>query len=91
MKDDGPDGVTMIGLHPLVPHEGNIPLSELPALLSRREDRSRHLNVIPFPLEARRLPGAVPVAPLGVDTADGTNVVAFAPLPGKTSGRYRRA
>lgn len=88
MKDDGPDGVTMIGLHPLVPHEGNIPLSELRA---PREDRSRHLNVIPFPLEARRLPGAVPFAPLGVDTADGTNVVAFAPLPGKTSGRYRKA
>jgi hypothetical protein len=90
MSDDRPDGFTMIGLHKLAASsEGLVP--ELYALMSQRHAVARAPNIIEFPRQAARQPGDVPVAVFGRDAASGRNVVAFAALPRKTSGRFRKA
>ena len=91
MSDDRSDGFTMIGLHTLATTNGEGLVPELYALISRTNDAPRSLNVIVFPREAARAPGDVPAVTFGRDAATGRNVVAFAALPGKTSGRFRKA
>ena len=81
----------MIGLHKLALVGGDGLVPELYALMVQRDPVSRAPNVIEFPREAARPPGDVPVSVFGRDAATGRNVVAFAALPGKTSGRSRKA
>jgi hypothetical protein len=91
MSDDRPDGLTMIGLHKLASVNGEGLVPELYALMSQRDTVPYSLNVIAFPRQAARPPGDVPAVAFGRDAATGRNVVAFAALPGKTSGRSRKA
>lgn len=91
MSDNRSDGFTMIGLHKLALANGEDRVPELYALIARRNHAPHGANVIAFPREAVREPGELPAAAFGLDAAIGRNVVAFAPLPGKTSGRSRKA
>lgn len=91
MSDDRSDGFMMIGLHKLASVNGEGLVPELYALISERGNRGHGANVIAFPQEASRSPGDVPASVFGRDAATGRNVVAFAALSGKTSGRSRKA
>ena len=92
MTDKGPDGPMMIGLHKLASKNGDDMLPELYELLMQRagQQRMRASNVVMFPIWAARFPGEKPRTPLGVLAKDGTNVIAFALLPGKTAARRKK-
>ncbi|WFU07936.1 hypothetical protein QA646_11460 [Rhizobium sp. CB3090] len=91
MTDKGPDGFTMIGLHKLASQNGDGLVPELYELLIRRAEEQRQArNVTAFPFWKARLPGKAPDAPLGISAHDGTNVIAFAPRPGKTAERRKK-
>ena len=80
MNDGHPDGFTMIGLHKLAAQRGDGLVPELYELLLRNAERRRdYPNVSEFHLWEARLPGQQPEKPLGLEAANGNNVVAFAP------------
>ncbi|OWV82889.1 hypothetical protein ATY81_13680 [Rhizobium sp. R72] len=76
MNEERPDGVMMIGLHKLAAQRGDGLVPELYELLLRNAERRRdYPNVSEFPLWEARMPGQ---KPLGLEAANGNNVVAFA-------------
>ncbi|KAA0700674.1 hypothetical protein DTW90_03275 [Neorhizobium sp. P12A] len=91
MKDKGPDGYTMIGLHKLAGKTGDALVPELYQLLIER-DRERRIapNVVCFPFWAARLPGEASSEPLGTATDEGRNVIAFAQPARKTADRRKK-
>ncbi|WP_028747700.1 hypothetical protein [Rhizobium mesoamericanum] len=79
MNEERFDGVTMFGLHKLVPQRGDGLVPELYHLVLRIAERRRdHPNVSEFPLWEARMPGEPPKKPLGLEPANGNNVVALA-------------
>ncbi|MDP9813286.1 hypothetical protein J2W42_006157 [Rhizobium tibeticum] len=79
MNEERLDGVMMIGLHKLAAQRGDGLVPELYDLLLRNARRRDYPNVSEFPLWEARMPGQQPQKPLGLDAANGNNVVAFAP------------
>ncbi|MDL2403902.1 hypothetical protein [Rhizobium mayense] len=91
MTDKGPDGFMMIGLHKLASQKGDGLVPELYELLMRRAEEQREAsNVTGFPIWKARPLSEEPDPPLGVSAQDGTNVIAFAPRPGKTAQRRKK-
>ncbi|MFS8115494.1 hypothetical protein QD460_27565 [Rhizobium jaguaris] len=91
MTDKGPNGFMMIGLHKLASQNGDGLVPELYELLMRRAEEQRQAsNVTAFPFWEARAPVEEPNPPPGVSAQDGTNVIAFAPLPGKTAQRRQK-
>ncbi|MBD9448230.1 MULTISPECIES: hypothetical protein [unclassified Rhizobium] len=80
MNEERPGGVMMIGLHKIAAQRGDGLVPELYELLLRNAERRKdYPNVSEFPLWEARLPGQQPEKPLGLEAANGNNVVAFAP------------
>jgi hypothetical protein len=81
MSEKRPDGFTMIGLHKLAAQNGDGLVPELYDLLMKHaEQREHYANVADFPVWDARIPGEQPEKPLGLEAANGNNVVAFAPV-----------
>lgn len=81
MSEKRPDGFTMIGLHKLAAQNGDGLVPELYDLLMKHaEQRELYANVAEFPVWDARMPGEQPENPLGLEAANGNNVVAFAPV-----------
>ncbi|CCM76236.1 hypothetical protein [Rhizobium mesoamericanum] len=79
MNEERVDGVMIIGLHKLAAQRGDGLVPELYHLLLRNAERRRdHPNVSEFPLWEARMPGEPPEKPLGLERANGNNVVALA-------------
>ncbi|OCJ15004.1 hypothetical protein A6U87_24480 [Rhizobium sp. AC44/96] len=80
MTEKRPDGFMMIGLHKLAAQNGDGLVPELYDLLVKHAERREHYaNVAEFPVWDARMPGQLPEKPLGLEAANGNNVVAFAP------------
>ncbi|CDM58791.1 hypothetical protein LPU83_3141 [Rhizobium favelukesii] len=78
----------MIGLHKLAAQRGDGLMPELYDLLLRNvERRTDYPNVSEFPLLEARTPGQQPEKPLGLEAANGNNVVAFAPERAGVKGK----
>lgn len=91
MNDKGPDGFMMIGLHKLAAQNGDGLVPELYELLMRRaEEQWQAPNVTAFPSWQVRLPGERSDLSPDITARDGTNVIAFTPLPGKTVDRRKK-
>ncbi|MDL2405379.1 hypothetical protein PY650_06845 [Rhizobium calliandrae] len=91
MTDKGPDGFMMIGLHKLASQNGDGLVPELYELLMRRAEEQRQVsNVTAFPFWRARFLNEEPNPPLSDSGQDGTNVIAFAPRPGKTAQRRKK-
>jgi hypothetical protein len=79
MSEERPDGFMMIGLHKLAAQNGDGLVPELYNLLVKTaERREQYPNVAEFPIWAARMPGQQLEKPLGLEAANGNNVVAFA-------------
>ncbi len=81
MTDKRPEGFMMIGLHKLAAQNGDGLVPELYDLMVRHAEMREHYpNVTEFPVWDARMPGQLPEKPLGLEAANGNNVVAFAPV-----------
>ncbi|KQV83703.1 hypothetical protein [Rhizobium sp. Root1220] len=81
MNEERPEGFMMIGLHKLAAQNGDGLVPELYDLLLRNAERRREYpNVAEFPVWDARMPGQQPEKPLGLEAANGNNVVAFTPV-----------
>jgi hypothetical protein len=81
MTDKRPEGFMMIGLHKLAAQNGDGLVPELYDLMVRHAEMREHYhNVTEFPVWDARMPGQQPEKPLGLEAANGNNVVAFAPV-----------
>ena len=89
MSEKRPDRFTMIGLHKLAAQNGDGLVPELYDLLKKHAEQREHCaNVAEFPVWDARMPGEQPEKPLGLEAANGNNVVAFAPV---NASRKRKA
>ncbi|RUM07506.1 hypothetical protein [Rhizobium chutanense] len=79
MKDQRPDGFTMIGLHKLAAQSGEGLVPELYELFQQHAERQQiYQNVTLFPAWEARMPGEAATRPLGQAAANGDNILVFA-------------